>query len=87
MRDRLINSWIVGEYTIFEVANWSDSEGAPNLFTFRINGGETSSTYYSSLDMALIAAVGEKHTGPAGASGPNVGTAAYWYAKMIGLTA
>lgn len=43
--------------------------------------------YHRSLDRAIIAAVGEKYTGPRGAGGEGVGTAADWFAKMIGMDA
>lgn len=39
---------------------------------------------YASLDRALIAWVGEKYTGPRGAGGTGVGTAADWFMRMIG---
>lgn len=41
--------------------------------------------YHRTLDRALIAAVGEKYTGPRGAGGTGVGTAADWFARMIGM--
>ena len=41
--------------------------------------------YHRSLDRALISAVGEKYTGPRGAGGTGVGTAADWFARMIGM--
>jgi hypothetical protein len=40
-----------------------------------------------SIDRAMIAAVGEKYTGPRGAGGTGVGTAADWFARMIGMDA
>lgn len=40
---------------------------------------------YTSLDRAMIAAVGEKYTAPRGAGGAGVGTAADWFARMIGM--
>lgn len=39
---------------------------------------------YESLDRALVAWVAEKYTGPRGAGGSGVGTAADWFMKMIG---
>lgn len=50
-----------------------DSRGAPKY-------GEL----YGSLDHAMVAAVGERHTGPRGAGGGGVGTAADWFMRMIG---
>jgi hypothetical protein len=43
--------------------------------------------YHRSLDRALIAMVGQKYTGPRGAGGTGVGTAADWFARMIGMDA
>lgn len=43
--------------------------------------------YHRTLDRALIAMVGEKYTGPRGAGGTGVGTAADWFARMIGMDA
>lgn len=77
---RLLNIWTVGEY---EFTEHVDTRGA-HLFGFTINGKERHEYYYS-LDKALIAAVGEKYTGPRGAGGSGVGTAADWFARMIGL--
>jgi hypothetical protein len=41
--------------------------------------------WFVSLDRAMISAVGEKYTGPRGAGGAGVGTAADWFARMIGM--
>jgi hypothetical protein len=43
--------------------------------------------YHRSLDRALVAAVGEKYTGPRGAGGTGVGTAADWFCRMVGMDA
>ena len=58
----------------YEPVSKSGSPGKPNT-------GE----WFASLDRALIAAVGEKYTGPRGAGGEGVGTAADWFARMIGM--
>jgi len=52
----------------------TDSRGRPKV-------GEL----YESLDRAMIAWVGEKYTGVRGAGGTGVGTAADWFARMIGM--
>lgn len=39
---------------------------------------------YASIEHAMVAAVGEKYTGPRGASGTGVNTAAGWFMRMIG---
>jgi hypothetical protein len=41
--------------------------------------------WFTSLDRAMIAAVGEKYSGKRGAGGEGVGTAADWFARMIGM--
>lgn len=51
-----------------------DAHGYPKIGEFHL-----------SLDRALIAWVAEKYTGPRGAGGPGVGTAADWFARMIGM--
>lgn len=43
--------------------------------------------FHRSLDRAIISAVGEKYTGPRGAGGTGVGTAADWFARIIGMDA
>lgn len=43
--------------------------------------------FHRTLDRAIISAVGEKYTGPRGAGGTGVGTAADWFARMIGMDA
>lgn len=48
-------------------------------------GDPNTGEWFASLDRALIAAVGEKYTGPRGAGGTGVGTAADWFARMIGM--
>jgi hypothetical protein len=48
-------------------------------------GKPNTGEWFASLDRALIGAVGEKYTGPRGAGGTGVGTAADWFARMIGM--
>lgn len=50
-----------------------DSRGRPKM-------GEL----YAALDRAMVAWVAEKYTGPRGAGGTGVGTAADWFMRMIG---
>lgn len=77
---RLIDAWTVGEYEFTE----HDDKGR-RLYTFTI-GEEKRSVpeFYASLDAALVAAVGEKWTGPRGAGGSGTDTAAGWFMRMIG---
>jgi hypothetical protein len=81
---RTTNRWIVGDYTFTEHADhgFPSFEGQP-LYKFLI-GEKTGAEMYTSLDEALVAAVGEKYTGPRGAGGSGVDTAAGWFLKMIG---
>ena len=80
---RTVRAWSVGEYTFTEIELWRDDEWK-TYFAFTIDD-KTNFELYATLDKALIAAVGEKHTGPRGAGGSGVATAADWFAKMIGL--
>lgn len=48
-------------------------------------GKPNTGEWFASLDRAMIAAIGEKYTGPRGAGGTGVGTAADWFARMIGM--
>lgn len=78
----------VGEWTFFEVTGHSftgDLDEKP-LYEFEVagDGRTTGREMYLSLDHALVAAVGEKWTGPRGAGGSGVGTAADWFMAMIG---
>jgi len=76
-----LETWQVGEYT-FWAEKWHDGS---ILYTFQIGDRPRSLTeFYPTLDKAMVAAVGEKHTGHRGAGGTGVGTAADWFMKMIG---
>jgi hypothetical protein len=70
----------LGDWTFWEV--WD--HGKPSYGFEKVND-ETPRIreYYPSLDRAIIAAIGEKYTGPRGGTG--VGTAADWFARMIGM--
>lgn len=83
-------------WTFYEVTNHGftgELEGRP-LYTWgdgsRHDSGSrdgeprTNSELYGSLDHAMVAAIAEKHTGPRGAGGSGVGTAADWFMRMIG---
>jgi hypothetical protein len=82
------NTWTIGEWTFYEVHGLTGHEGKA-LFGFGdgtrdSNGDPKYGELYNSLDHAMVAAVGEKHTGPRGAGGSGVGTAADWFMRMIG---
>lgn len=87
---RYPNRWIVGEWTFYEVTDHGlSSYGNRPLFAFgdgsRDDRGRPKfGGLYVSLEHAMVAAVGEKYTGPRGAGGTGVGTAADWFMKMIG---
>jgi hypothetical protein len=77
--------WTVGPYRIEEVVGhpFREITSGP-MYRFAIDG-KVSSEMFESMDRALVAAVGERHMGPRGASGNAVGTAADWFCVMIGL--
>ena len=74
--------WEVGEYHIFQARMNHDDT---TVYGFQIGDRKPSNELYATVDKAMVAAVGEKHTGHRGAGGTGVGTAADWFAKMIGL--
>jgi hypothetical protein len=79
-------TWTVGEYKfrLFTNHHISSYAGKP-LYDFLINGERKGiRELYASLDEAMVAAVGERHTGPRGAGGSGVDTAAGWFMRMIG---
>lgn len=88
---RFTKSWTLPEIAFYQVEDhgFSDHEGQP-LFAFGEpgvldwHGFPRTGELYPTLDHALVAWVGEKHTGPRGAGGTGVGTAADWFMKMIG---
>lgn len=84
MSKGILQSVQIGPYTFEEVADhgfpsWADQI----LWRVRIVG-KKSPQFYSTLDHALVSAVGERWTGTRGAGGTGVGTAADWFMKMIG---
>ena len=62
-----------------------DSNGGNHGYAMDHHGMPKVGEYFTSLDRAVIAWVGEKYTGPRGAGGSGVGTAADWFARMIGM--
>lgn len=83
----------IGEWTFYEIHNHGfkdELEGRP-LYAFIAGDVEYNSSgspkwgwLYSTLDHAMVAAVGEKYTGQRGAGGTGVDTAAGWFMRMIG---
>jgi hypothetical protein len=86
MTERVSRRWIVGPYTFEQVERhgFPEPEFPRLMYRFKIDG-EGNSELYRTLDRAIVSAVGQKHTGPRGAGGSGVGTAADWFAVMIGL--
>lgn len=83
---RITQSWRVGEYLFTQHRDHGlkDYEGR-SLYGFKIDGKESQGNeLYASLDEAIAEAIGQKHTGPRGARGSGVDTAAGWFLKMIG---
>lgn len=82
----------LAEWTFYEVtAHGFTGEHADRpLYGFAVGQVETPDgkpklgELYASLEHAMVAAVGEKFTGPRGAGGTGVGTAADWFMRMIG---
>jgi hypothetical protein len=90
---RYVNRWTLPEVTFYQVEGHGftgEHEGKP-LFAYGKPGAEDhrgmpkTGEFYESLDRALISWVAEKYTGPRGAGGTGVGTAADWFARMIGM--
>lgn len=90
---RYSNRWEMPEVTFYEVAEhgFEATYGERTLFAYG-KPGETNDhgipktgELFESLDRAMIAWVAEKYTGPRGAGGTGVGTAADWFARMIGM--
>jgi hypothetical protein len=68
-----------------------DKHAGKTLYAYELTAETDQPTstgeWFPSIDRAMIAAVGEKYTGPRGAGGTGVGTAADWFARMIGMDA
>lgn len=81
--NRVTSRWFVGEYAIEAVTDHGFTDDAEVMYRYAING-RTATELYLTLDHALAAAIAAKHTGPRGAGGTGVGTAADWFMRMIG---
>jgi hypothetical protein len=88
---RYANRWEMPEVTFYQVEGhgFEAHEGKP-LFCYGKPGATDdrgipkTGELYDALDRALVAWVAEKYTGPRGAGGTGVGTAADWFMRMIG---
>lgn len=91
---RFPNRWTIGDWTFFEIQDhgFTTHDGKAlyaytKADTYQEDGNPKLGEFHASLDRAIIAAIGEKYTGPRGAGGTGVGTAADWFARMIGMDA
>jgi hypothetical protein len=85
------NRWEMPEVTFYQVEGhgFEAHEGKPLYAYGKPNetdgrGVPKTGELYAALDRALVAWVAEKYTGPRGAGGTGVGTAADWFMRMIG---
>lgn len=96
---RISSIWTCGEWNFLEVTNdreggylygfelnrvGTPAEDYRHLGRVRSTDRGLPTELYTTLDEAMVAAVGEKYTGRRGAGGTAVGTAADWFMKMIG---
>lgn len=88
---KFTSRWEMPEVTFYQVEDhgFSEHEGKPLYAYGKPDGMDhrgmpRTSEMYDSLDRALVSWVAEKYTGPRGAGGTGVGTAADWFMKMIG---
>jgi len=85
-------TWTIGEWIFTEIdgRQISDTYEGRKLYGFAQAIVEGSSQagrvneWYNTLEHAMAAAIAEKYTGPRGAGGTGVGTAADWFMRMIG---
>jgi hypothetical protein len=88
------NRWTVGQWLFTEIdgRQISDTYEGRTLYGFSPAGEPPGaagriSEWYNTLEHAMAAAIAEKYTGPRGAGGSGVGTAADWFMRMIGADA
>jgi hypothetical protein len=87
--DRLVKLASIGEWTFYrdDHHGFTGTEYAgKSLFTYAFRRDERQKTgeLYTTIEHAMAAAIAEQFTGPRGAGGSGVGTAADWFMKMIG---
>jgi hypothetical protein len=87
------NRWNVGAWQFFEIdgRQISDTYEGRKLYGFEVQAEDGARPevgnvreWFNSLEHAMAAAIAEKYTGPRGAGGSGVGTAADWFMRMIG---
>lgn len=84
--ERVTNAWRVGPYVFSEIEGHGFHSIPGPVYRFEIDGRAANHEAYADLDQALASAVGERWTGPRGAGGSGVDTAAGWFLTMIGHT-
>lgn len=90
---RVTNYWeLPGLGTVYEIEDHGFTTLADGKPMYAYGPGELDDKgrpkvgeYHLTLDRALVAMVGAKYTGPRGAGGSGVGTAADWFCRMIGM--
>jgi hypothetical protein len=91
---RISARWTVGEWTFYQVDDhgFTGQRGDDRPFYGFSTGPEVLNRMglpkfgelYATLEYAMAAAIAEKYTGPRGAGGSGVDTAAGWFMRMIG---
>ncbi len=87
------NRWEMPEVTFYEVEDhgFTGEHEGRTLYAYgkpddmNDRGMPRTGELYTSLDRALVAWVAEKYSGKRGAGGEGVGTAADWFARMVGM--
>jgi hypothetical protein len=84
--ERVTNAWRVGPYVFSEIEGHGFRGIDGPVYRFEIDGRGNNHEVFTSLDGAIVAAVGERWTGRRSAGGGGVDTAAGWFMAMIGAT-
>lgn len=88
-----LNRWLVGQWQFVEVdgVEIHDSYKNHKLYSYALADADVeaqaSREWFLSIEHAMASAIAEKYTGPRGAGGTGVGTAADWFMRMIGAQA
>lgn len=76
---------VLGDWTFYQVGGYG--EDALYAYAHGLTNGEYPpkiGELYLTLEYAMASAIAEKYTGPRGAGGSGVGTAADWFMRSIG---
>lgn len=85
--ERINRRWTVGEWEFQEVEILWGSHEWRTFYRFTAEGLAPNNELYDTLEHAMAEAIGSKYTGPRGAGGSGVNTAAGWFLRMIGADA